>query len=152
NDAVARVAVRRLVRDRGRLALSMVADLGFVLAVAGWELTPADLPWLLSAEDFDADLVEAVTDSAILRERFRCVALTSLMLLGNPLGGRRRVGGHDWAERQLFEQLRGSDPDFVLLRQANREVHSQVIDAAAAKAYLEEMPRRTLRWRHLPAP
>jgi len=28
------------------------------------------------------------------------------MLLRNPLGRRRRVGGADWGERRLFEQVR----------------------------------------------
>ena len=96
----------RLVREFCRTAMTMVADLGFLLAVDGVELTPADFWQLLGAEGFDTDLSAAVADSAALRERFRCVALTGLMLLRNPLGRRRRVGGRDWAERQLFEQVR----------------------------------------------
>jgi ATP-dependent Lhr-like helicase len=152
NDAIARVAVRRLAHRHGRPALSLVADLGFLLAVEDVELTPLDFLTLLQADDFDADLSAAIEDSASLRERFRCVALTGLMLLRHPLGGRPHVGGRAWAERRLFEQVRAAQPDFVLLRQAWREIQEEVIDSATAKAYLEQLPRRTLRWRSLPGP
>ncbi|HXG11896.1 MAG TPA: DEAD/DEAH box helicase [Gemmataceae bacterium] len=150
NDALARVAVRRLVRDHGRSAASIVADLGFALFDrSGAELTPAELRALLAGERFDADLAAAVADSVALRECFRRVALIGLMLLRNPRGGRPRVGGPDWAERRLFDHLITADPDFVLLRQARREVHEECCDAGAARAFAEEMAGRTLHVRRL---
>ena len=63
------------------------------------------------------------------------------MLLRNPLGRGRRVGGRDWGERRLFDQVRARDPDFVLLRQAAREVRADLCDAAAALRYVEELAR-----------
>lgn len=150
NDALARVAVRRMVRDLGRGAASLVADLGFALLDRNsTELTAAELRALLSPDSFDADLAGAVADSVALRERFRRVALTGLMLLRNPLGGRQRVGGHDWAERRLFARVCADDPDFLLLRQARREVHEQVCDALAARGFLQELTRWTLHCRRL---
>jgi ATP-dependent Lhr-like helicase len=151
NDVLARLAVFRLARDRGRAAASVVADLGFALFCRGGaELRPDDFRGLLAAPGFDADLTAAFAGSVTLRERFRRVALTGLMLLRNPLGRRRRVGGHDWAERRLFEQVSADDPDFVLLRQAWREVREECCDGEAARAFLEELPRKTLRCRWLP--
>jgi ATP-dependent Lhr-like helicase len=152
NDALARVLVRRLVRDRGRTALSMVADLGFLVAIEGEPLRSAEILDLLTVANFASDLNAAVADSVSLRERFRCVATTALMVLRNPLGKKKRVGGRDWAERRLFEQVSDANPDFVLLRQARCELHDTVIDAAAAQKYLEEMPRRVLRSRRLTQP
>jgi ATP-dependent Lhr-like helicase len=149
NDALARVAALRLARSLGRTVTSMVADLGFMLSAAGDDLTPEDLRSLLAVADFDADLAQALSESVTLRERFRRVALTGLMLLRNPLGRRRRVGGHDWAERRLFEQVRRQDPDFVLLRQALREVCEECVDAEAAGTFLRELPRLVIRWRWL---
>ena len=57
NDALARVAVVRLARDLGRSALSVVADLGFVLQLRT-ELpdVPAVVRQLLAADGFRADL------------------------------------------------------------------------------------------------
>jgi len=151
NDAVARVAVLRLARNRGRTATSMVADLGFLLCPGGsGELTASDFSQLLLATGFDRDLDEAIAKSVTLRERFRCTATTGLMLLRNPLGKRRRVGGHEWAERRLFDKINALDPDFVLLRQARREIAAEVLDAAVARRFLEELPLRTLRCRRLP--
>ncbi len=153
NDALARVAVRRLARDLGVAATSLVADLGFAVFVRRpRDVEPDDWRALLAADGFDDDLAGALADSVALRERFRRVALTGLMLLRNPVGRRRRVGGGDWAERRLFEQLRAADPDFVFLRQARREVASEVCDAAAARAFAEGLPGRAVRCRWLPRP
>jgi ATP-dependent Lhr-like helicase len=151
NDALARVAVLRLARDRGRAATSVVADLGFALFLRrGTNLTAEDLRHLLSREAFDVDLTEAIAHSVTFRERFHRVALTGLMILRNPLGRRRRVGGPDWPERRLFDQVRTADPECVLLRQALREIHEECCDAAAARIFLEELPRLTMHCRGLP--
>jgi ATP-dependent Lhr-like helicase len=153
NDALARVAAHRLARDHGRACTSIVADLGLSLHVRGRLPDVPDLVrTLLSADGFDAALDAALADSAVLRERFRRVALTGLMLLRNPLGRRRQVGGPDWGERRLFDQVRAHDGDFVLLRQAAREVRADPCDATAARGFVEELPRRALRCRWLPRP
>jgi Lhr-like helicase len=114
-------------------------------------LTPEDWRRLLDPAAFAAELDQALADSFALRERFRRVALTGLMLLRNPLGQRRRVGGQDWAQRRLFEQVKAADADFVLLRQARREVREECCDAAAL-TFLEELAtQRLLRCRWLAA-
>jgi ATP-dependent Lhr-like helicase len=151
NDALARVLVHRLVRDHGRSATSVVADLGFALTVpGGLGDVPGQLRALLRAEDFDADFDAALADCLTLRERFRWVALMGFMLLRNPLGRRPRVGGGDWGERRLFEQVRARDPDFVLLRQATREVRADLCDVPAARDFVRDLGRLPLRCRRLP--
>jgi ATP-dependent Lhr-like helicase len=149
NDALARIAVLRLARYHGRHVTSVVADLGFLLSVGDDVLPASLLRDLFRLDDFERDLEDAIADSWSLRERFHRVALTGLMLLRNPLGRRRRVGGRDWAERRLFDQVRVIDPDFVLLRQAWREVKTQLLDAETARRFLEELPRMTLHFRNL---
>jgi ATP-dependent Lhr-like helicase len=150
NDALARVAVLRLARGRGWVVPSLEADLGFALFMRGpVDLGPDDWRGLLAANDFDKDLAEGLVRSDTLRERFRRVALTGLMLLRNPLGGRRRVGGQDWAQRRLFDKVRADEPDFVLLRQALREVRGECCDADSARDFLEQLPLLTVRRRLL---
>jgi ATP-dependent Lhr-like helicase len=151
NDALARVASARLMQGGKytRPVLSVVADLGFALWVhTPIDLTPEDFRVLLSGEGFEEELRRGLADSLVLRERFRRVALVGLMLLRHPLGQRRRVGGPAWAERRLFDQVRASCPDFVLLRQAEGEVQD-LCDVAAARAYLDQLPRLTVRCRWL---
>jgi ATP-dependent Lhr-like helicase len=157
NDALARVAVHRLARDCGRGADSIVADLGFGLLLHG-ELREQDcriadmLRTLLSSANFEADLEASLQESAALRERFQCVAQTGLMLLRQPLGQTRRVGGRDWGARRLFNKMRADDRDFVLLRQARREILSEWCDAAAASRYARELEHLPLRCRRLSYP
>jgi ATP-dependent Lhr-like helicase len=156
NDALARVAVHRLARDSGQSAGSIVADLGFALLVQG-DLEPSEtvadsLRKLLAAQDFEVDLDAALESSATLRERFQRVAQTGLMLLRQPLGQARRVGGRDWGTRRLFDKIQAHDRDFVLLRQARREVRGELCDAAAAGEFVRELGRRTLRCRWLSYP
>ena len=107
------VAVHRLVRDDGYAASSIVADLGFALLLRRpMENMPENLRRLLADADFAADLDASLSESQMLRERFRRVATTGLMLLRNPLGRRRRVGGPSWGEQQLFDQVRQRDAAF----------------------------------------
>jgi ATP-dependent helicase Lhr and Lhr-like helicase len=153
NDALARVAVARLARDHGRSATSVVADLGLLLRVRG-ELPDAaeSLRRLLAADGFTADLDSSLQEGEALRARFVRVAQAGLMLLRNPEGRKRKVGGEGWAERRLFEQVRAREPDFVLLRQALREVREELCDVPSALAYAEALPRLTVRCRHLSSP
>jgi ATP-dependent helicase Lhr and Lhr-like helicase len=153
NDALARVAVHRLARDQGRAGAAVVADLGFALRLRSALADPPEvMRAVLERGAFEADLDAALADSPALRQRFGRTALTGLMLLRNPLGGGRRVGGRDWGERRLFDQAQARDPDFVLLRQAGREVRTDLCDGAAARQYVDELARRPIRCRRLTRP
>jgi ATP-dependent Lhr-like helicase len=157
NDALARVAVHRLARDHHRAADSLVADLGFALLIhSDIGAEPARLAEtlrnILSASNFEADLDTALEDSVALRERFQSVAQTGLMLPRQPLGQTRRVGGGDWGARRLFDKIQAHDRDFVLLRQARREILSEWCDAAAAGRYVRQREHLPFRCRRLTYP
>lgn len=154
HEALARVVALRLTRHgRGQAGDSLAVDLGALLFVRGAApLTADDWRRLLTIDDWQADFDEALHDSWLLRERFAGVAMTGLMLLRHPRGGRRKVGGRDWAERRLFDQVRFADPDFVLLRQAERETAREACDGAAAHAFLTELAGKMIRVRWLPEP
>jgi ATP-dependent Lhr-like helicase len=154
NDALARVAALRLARDGGRSAITVVADLGFLLRVRGGLAgdVPETLRRLLAAEGFTADLDRALADSAVFRERFRRVAMTGLMVVRNPIGRCRRVGGQGYGAGRLFDQVRQHDAEFVLLRQALREVRADLCDADASLAFAEALPGQAVRCRWLARP
>jgi ATP-dependent Lhr-like helicase len=151
NDALARVAVTRLARDLGRSASSLVADLGLLLCISGRELNAQQWRQVFAHEGFESDLHTALADGPLLRERFQRTAQTGLMVLRHPLGARRKVGGAGWAQRRLFEQVKAAEPEFVLLRQAAREVRD-VCDGAEAELFAATLPRLALRCRTLAAP
>src|SRR5262249_25947799 len=157
NDALVRVSVHRLARDCGRAADSLIADLGFALLIHG-SLEEEHcriidlLRNVLGAKDFEEDLESALQESSALRERFQRVAQTGLMLLRQPLGQTRRVGGRAWGAHRLFDKILASDRDFVLLRQARREILSEWCDASAAGRYVRELEQLPLRCRFLSYP
>lgn len=154
NEALSRVIARRLEANGRGSVSTLIADLGFALQVrdrrAG--VTPEEFRQSMSINDFASELEQSVSNSFLLRSRFQSVALTGLMLLRNPLGSRRRVGGQDWGGRQLFEQVRAHDPQFVLMRQAIREVREEACDAQAALQFLAQVPSMTIRCRDLRTP
>jgi ATP-dependent Lhr-like helicase len=154
NDGLARVAAHRLANDYGRRVDTLAVDLGFALWIRGEiaDEVPDLLRSLLAAKGLATDLDAAVAESQALRERFRCVATTGLMLLRNPAGSRRKVGGPNWGERQLFDRVREHDAEFVLLRQALREVRAELCDAEAAIRYAEALPGRPVKCRRLRQP
>lgn len=157
NDALARVAVHRLARDHQCSSDSLVADLGFALLLHGQQGEDGSriaeiLRKLLASADFEADLDAALEESTALRERFQCVAQTGLMLLRQPLGQPPRVGGRDWGARRLFDKIQTHDRDFVLLRQARREIRDEWCDAAAASRYVRQLEQLSLRCRWLSYP
>jgi ATP-dependent helicase Lhr and Lhr-like helicase len=145
NDRLAKVVALRLAR-RGCRSTSIVADLGFALFVDEvHDLRHQDFVTLLASANFHSDLAEATEESGQLREQFRKVALTGFMLLRNP-DRRRRVGGSDWAERRLFERVRQHDRDFVLIRQARKELSEH---ASTSLAFLESLELQAIRLRWL---
>ncbi|MCS6850666.1 MAG: DEAD/DEAH box helicase [Gemmataceae bacterium] len=151
NDALARVAVRRLARELGRSAVSLAADLGFLLTVSGQgELSTGELRQLLRPEGFRAELQAAIDDSALLADRFRAAAYTGLLVWRQPRW--RRRDDPEWVVRRIFNRLRATDPDFILLRQARSEVMDAVLDVAAAVQYAEDWPQRQVRRRRLAHP
>jgi ATP-dependent Lhr-like helicase len=135
NDALARVAVLRLARDFGRSSLSLVSELGFMQMVRGERpIEAAGWREALSVDKFNDDLTAALLGSELLRDRFRCVAQTSLLWPRNPIGAERRAC------------ISTADADFVLVRQALRELLSERVSALR---FVEQLPRMTIYCRRL---
>lgn len=138
NEALARVVQQRMMQAFGGKAMSIAVTLGVVL------FHETDTPlgeeaWrqLLDARTFPEEIGAIVQGCDLTRTRFAHIARTGLMVLRQPLGRPRKVGGRDWIERRLFDQLIAVDPDFALIRQARRETRDSVCDAAAAYDHLQ---------------
>jgi Lhr-like helicase len=133
--------------------LAVAGDLGIFLVIPGEQRISAEA-WrsALAAERFTNDLREHLQTSDLLAQSFARVAQTGLMVLRNPLGRKRKVGGKDWTERRLFEQIRASASDFVLLRQAAQEAVNSACDGATARAFVEQLTSMPIRLRQLAEP
>jgi ATP-dependent helicase Lhr and Lhr-like helicase len=152
NETLAGIVARRWQRAYGSAPVALAADLGFLLSVdAGTGVEVARWRQLLGPAHFATDAEDWLREGPLLRQSFGRVCQTGLMVLRQPLGRRPRVGGAAWAERQLFEQIETRAPDFVLLRQAQREAEDNG-DLATALAFLEHCAELPCKLRRLTQP
>jgi ATP-dependent Lhr-like helicase len=150
-EAAGRAFAARIGRRFGRDLALTAADLGWSIALTGGaRLTAEDVAPLLSPEGFAADVLCGLDRGELLARRFRHVAATALMVLRNPDGGRRKVGGLLWVSHRLYPLVKSISPDHPLLRETRREVLDDLLDAGSALKWLSSRP--LLRFRVLDAP
>jgi ATP-dependent Lhr-like helicase len=153
NETIARVLIHRWQRTQKITAMALAGDLGFYLLVYSSDpILPETWRSSLQAERFADDFEEHLHVSDLLAEHFARVAQTGLMVLRNPQGRKRKVGGKDWPQRRLYEQIRARDAEFVLLRQAHLEALDSTCDLASARAFVESLAAMQIRIRHLAQP
>jgi metallophosphoesterase superfamily enzyme len=116
------------------------------------ELDAVSFRRLLAPANLVEDLERAFAQSSLLRRRFQAAAETGLLVLRQPLGARRRVGGRKWAARRLFNWLRFADPQFPLLRQASRELLDDCCDVATLLTFLQRRETEPIHLRRLAEP
>lgn len=150
-EVLGRAIGARLGRRFGRDVALSVADLGWSLRLPDEQrLAECEISSLLDADSLEADAMEGLDRGELPARRFRHVAATALMVLRNPEGGRRRVGGLLWVSRRLYPLVLAACPDHPLLRETRREVLENCLDREAARSFLESAP--TLRFRRLEGP
>ncbi len=150
-EAMARATASRLGSRFGRDLKLVVADLGWSITLPGPErLTAADLPALLTSENFDDDVLDGLDRGELPARRFRHVAATALMVLRRPEGGRTKVGGLLWVSNRLYPLVKAACPDHPLLRETRREVLHETLDAPTALEWLKTRP--AVRFRELDGP
>jgi len=140
-EALGRAAAARLGRRFGRDLALTVADLGWSVRLPeGAAITAGEVAPLIDPDGFEDAVLEGLDRGELPARRFRHVAGTALMVLRNPEGGRRRVGGLLWVSTRLYPLVKAACPDHPLLRETRREVLEDVLDAPTALAWLAERP------------
>src|ERR1041384_3339102 len=152
NEALSRVLALRISRLRGGNAVATPDDYGFVLTVtANQKITEADLPALLSPQNFAEDLNESLSRSDLLKYHFRNAAQAGLMVYRNFFGEQKSVRKLQWSAEVIFNVLNQYEPDHVLLREARRAPPPPYPDLAAPLSSLQRMktppPRLKPVWR-----
>jgi ATP-dependent Lhr-like helicase len=99
---------------------------------------------LLSPTHFEDDLLAAVEASELFRSHFRYTAIRAQALLQNKFGRRRFIGQMQSYAGRLYEALKAHHPDHLLLREARRTVMNDVLNAPAAKHFLENLSAQGL--------
>ena len=144
NEALSRVLALRLARLRGGNAVATADDYGFILTVTPAQvITEADLPTLLGAAGFAADLEHSLSRSDLLKYHFRNAAQAGMMVYRNYFGAQKSLRKVQWSAEVIYNVLQQYEPDHVLLREARRDAVHTYIDLDRAVAYLEELQTKT---------
>ena len=139
----------RLARHRASTITVSVNDYGFeLLAPKGYpfeELLELHGDELLTVEDLERDLEQAVNLSELCRRRFRSIAQVS-GLITQSMPGQNKTGGQlQISAALLFDVFSKHEPDSLLLEQARREVLEEQLERPRLQAALERMAAS--RWR-----
>ena len=140
NETLARVVGARVFTHLRANTHLTTDDNGFLITLPLGKALP-DAVWasLLHARDFDRDLLDGLRSSHLLRNHFRYVANTGLLVLRRSGGRSLRRGSQSWNSQRIFERVYSADPDFPLLRETLRTVTRDLLDAPGARTYLESL-------------
>jgi ATP-dependent Lhr-like helicase len=138
NETLARVVGARLHR-RLRINSSLTTDDNGFLVALPQRKHVQDAVWasLLHADGFDDDLLAGLRSGWLLRQQFRYVANTGLLVLRRAGGQSIRGGALRWNAAKIFDRLWEADRDFPLVRETVRVVTRELLDAPGARRYLE---------------
>lgn len=140
NETLAR-AIGARVHAQIRANTSLTTDDGgFLLTLPPGKTLP-DAVWasLLRPEHFDRDLLAGLRSSHLLRNAFRHVANTGLLVLRRAGGRSLRRGTLAWNSQKIFERIYAADRRFPLLRETFRAVTRDLLDVPGARAYLQQI-------------
>ncbi len=137
NETLARVVGARLYRRLRINSALTTDDNGFLVALPRRKHVQ-DAVWasLLHADGFDDDLLAGLRSGWLLRQQFRYVANTGLLVLRRAGGQSIRAGALRWNASKIFDRLWEADPDFPLVRETLRVVTRELLDAPGARDYL----------------
>jgi len=140
NETLARVVAARVyaaIRANTNLTTD---DGGFLLTLPPGKSLP-DAVWasLLHAGGFDRDLLAGLRSSHVLRNFFRYVANTGLLVLRRAGGRTLRRGSLAWSSQKIFERIYAADRKFPLLRETFRTVTRDLLDAPGAREYVAQI-------------
>ncbi len=141
NETLARMVGARISHKYSCNTQLSTDDNGFLVALPPRKSIPDD-GWagLLYVADFEADLLAGLRASYLLRQQFRYVANTGLLVLRRAGGQTLRRGALSWNAQRIFDRLFEADRDFPLIRETIRVVTRDLLDAPAALRYLNELP------------
>jgi ATP-dependent Lhr-like helicase len=102
-------------------------DNGFMLSISGKIVIEKALK-AVNSKDFRKILEMAINNTEMLSRRFRHCATRALMILRSYKGKEKSAGRQQMASRLLLSAVRRISNDFVILKEARREVLEDAMD------------------------
>ncbi|MEM1514103.1 MAG: ATP-dependent helicase [Candidatus Thermoplasmatota archaeon] len=140
NEAISRVFAYRLTKKYKINVRIAISDNGFAIIYPSYkkEINIEDIISLFSTEKIDEDLDSALSDTEILKRRFRHVATRSLLVLRNYLGYEMSVSKQQRNASILFKVVNEIDKDFPALKETYREIKEDAMDIENARKFIKK--------------
>jgi len=135
NDALSRAIACLVAQAGGRDVEIGINDNGFFLA--GEKLQVEKALKFLNSKNLKEVLEEAIDRTEVLKRRFRHCATRSLMILKNYKGRKKTVGKQQMKSHFLLASVKKISKNFPILKEARREVLSDLMDIENTKQVLD---------------
>ncbi|MFA6072650.1 MAG: DEAD/DEAH box helicase [Candidatus Woesearchaeota archaeon] len=140
NDVLSRALAFVLSKIHNKDIEININDNGFYLiAPKGQSVQVSRAFGMLKANLLREVMKHALEKTEILNRRFRHCAGRSLMILRNYKGRSRSVGRQQASSRLLISAIKRIDNDFVILREARREVLEDLMDIVHAEEVITDI-------------
>ncbi len=136
NEVLARVFSLVTAKLQNQSVQILLNDNGFALKTKNPVLASRVLR-LVTSSELRKLAEHSLEKTELLARRFRHCAARSLMILRNYKGSRKSVGRQQLSSRLLLSSVKRSDPNFIILREAKREVLEDLMDIINAKKVIE---------------
>jgi len=140
NDVLSRALAFVASKIHGKDVEINITDNGFYLmmpSVRNMQVMRAFS--LIKADKLDEIMKHALDKTEVLGRRFRHCAGRALMILRNYKGRNKSVGKQQMSSRLLISAVKKIDENFIILREARREVLEDLMDVKHAEQVLEEI-------------
>lgn len=138
NDVLARCTAYAISRIHRKDVEITINDNGFCVRTTGAVQAGRALR-LLRSDELRAVAERAIEKSEVLARRFRHCAARALMILRSYKGRQKSVGRQQVKSKLLLSAVKQLDPDFVILKEARREVLEDLMDVAGAQAVIKRL-------------
>ncbi|MCF7866608.1 ATP-dependent helicase [Candidatus Woesearchaeota archaeon] len=139
NDVLCRALAFILGKLQGKDVELNISDDGFYLRVPSVRNVQISRAMnLLKVEHIDEIMKHALDKTEVLSRRFRHCAARSLMIIRNYKGRSKSVGKQQMSSRLLISSVKKIDNDFIILREARREVLEDLMDIDRAKEIIKD--------------
>jgi len=140
NDVLSRAIGFVLSKIHGKDVELNINDNGFYIVVPRGKSVQASRALALLKEEHLREVMKhALEKSEVLGRRFRHCAARALMILRNYRGKNKSVGRQQLSSRLLISAVRKIDNDFIILKEARREVLEDLMDIHHAEEVLRDI-------------
>lgn len=142
NDVLSRGVAYVLSKIHGKDVEMNISDTGFYISVPRTRNVQAIRALsMIKSSNLRELMNQAIDNTEVLGRRFRHCAARSLMVLRNYKGRSKSVGRQQLSSRLLISAVRKINKDFIILREARREVLEDLMDIDNASKVIDEIEK-----------